>query len=154
MYDRHVEFTTQVSSCVKPYQQDCIPCPVAAGDWPLSHWYTKASGNRSCYCKTYTDILLKHTADRTRRPGRHQQSDHKTIAMCVQNDSSGNTKPARTIEYDIVGAPQADFSFAVTFPFHPSPAGGYVTIIREYSQGANDLLFNLPTGTSINKNYL
>lgn len=71
-----------------------------------------------------------------------------TNALRVQTGNSRDPKTTRTIEYDIVGAPQADFSFAVTFPFHPSPAGGQVTIIREYSQGANDLLFNLPTGTS------
>jgi len=26
-------------------------------------------------------------------------------------------------DYDIVGHPQADFHFCVTFPFHPAPGG-------------------------------
>eukprot|EP00892_Ulva_mutabilis_P003937 jgi/Ulvmu1/1915/UM012_0075.1 len=61
-------------------------------------------------------------------------------------DPSNGSKSSRVVEYDIVGAPQADFSFAVTFPYHPAPAGAEVTILREYSQGANGILYNLPTG--------
>lgn len=37
------------------------------------------------------------------------------------------------LEYDIIGHPQADFHFAVVFPFH-SAGGGSVTLIREYAQ--------------------
>jgi hypothetical protein len=36
----------------------------------------------------------------------------------------------------VVGHPQSDFQFAVTFPFHPSKdgKGAEVTVIREYAQ--------------------
>lgn len=37
------------------------------------------------------------------------------------------------LEYDIIGHPQSDFHFAVSFPFH-SADGGSVTLIREYAQ--------------------
>lgn len=66
----------------------------------------------------------------------------------MQETGSNGSKATRTVEYDIVGAPQANFSFAVTFPFHPSSSGDQVTILREFSQGANDFLYNLPTGTA------
>ncbi|KAI7843822.1 hypothetical protein COHA_002720 [Chlorella ohadii] len=49
------------------------------------------------------------------------------------------------LEYDIIGHPQADFHFAVVFPFH-SADGGSVTLIREYAQGLNQLMWCLPTG--------
>lgn len=37
-------------------------------------------------------------------------------------------------EYDVIGHPQCDFHFAVTFPWHPGPGGGSVTLLREYAQ--------------------
>lgn len=54
-----------------------------------------------------------------------------------------------TLEFDVVGHPRANFSFSVTFPFHPykdGRKGGEVTLIREYAQGPNALMYCLPTG--------
>lgn len=55
MYDRHVEFTTQVSSCVGKDQQNCTPGP--AKDELLvtrtsATGAQKPSRHRSCFCKT------------------------------------------------------------------------------------------------------
>jgi hypothetical protein len=54
------------------------------------------------------------------------------------------------VQYDIIGHPQAEYQFAVTFPFHPGTeaAPPSVTIIREYCQGPNSVLYNLPTGVA------
>lgn len=53
-------------------------------------------------------------------------------------------------EFDIIGHPRANFHFCVTFPFHPAPSGrwqdGHVTLVREYCQGINELVYCLPTG--------
>eukprot|EP00884_Botryococcus_braunii_P018785 jgi/Botrbrau1/5590/Bobra.97_2s0018.1 len=55
----------------------------------------------------------------------------------------------RVIDYDLVGHPKGEFKFAVSFPFHPYPdrPGGEVTLIREYSQGSNEMSWALPTGS-------
>eukprot|EP00242_Pyramimonas_sp_CCMP2087_P006718 CAMPEP_0198215104 /NCGR_PEP_ID=MMETSP1445-20131203/47116_1 /TAXON_ID=36898 /ORGANISM="Pyramimonas sp., Strain CCMP2087" /LENGTH=218 /DNA_ID=CAMNT_0043890657 /DNA_START=225 /DNA_END=881 /DNA_ORIENTATION=- len=58
------------------------------------------------------------------------------------------------VEYDIVGHPQAEFKYAVVFPFHPKQGGGgEVTILKEYNQGINDLAYCLPTGGFSPKNH-
>ncbi|KAK9809171.1 hypothetical protein WJX72_010608 [[Myrmecia] bisecta] len=52
-------------------------------------------------------------------------------------------------EYDVIGHPQAGFHFTATFPFHPyghGRKGGEVTILREYCQGVNQMLYSLPAG--------
>lgn len=57
--------------------------------------------------------------------------------------------PGHVIDFDIAGHPQANFSFAVTFPFHPNAdgtKGGSVTLVREYAQGLDALMYCLPTG--------
>eukprot|EP00775_Hariotina_reticulata_P009708 gene9708-9867_t len=67
----------------------------------------------------------------------------------VRFSASGNPAESRTVEFDVVGHPRARFSFAVTFPFHPykdGRKGGEVTLIREYAQGPNSLVYCLPTG--------
>ncbi|PSC72803.1 hypothetical protein C2E20_4083 [Micractinium conductrix] len=52
-----------------------------------------------------------------------------------------------TYEYDVAGHPQADFHFSVTFPFHAGgPGGGSVTLLHEYAQGVNKMMWCLPTG--------
>lgn len=110
---------------------------------------------RSCPWKSapyaHQDVFcVSHAIRAASRPSKvwhHAHNAVTPVSVPMQEDSSGSSKPARTVEYDIVGAPNADFSFAVTFPFHPSPSGDQVTIIREYSQGANAILYNLPTGT-------
>ncbi|KAK9843778.1 hypothetical protein WJX81_005907 [Elliptochloris bilobata] len=59
-------------------------------------------------------------------------------------------RPEVEYDYDIVGHPQADFHFCVTFPFHPLPdgqRGGEVTLLREHCQGPNKMMFVLPTGS-------
>lgn len=56
---------------------------------------------------------------------------------------------AHEVMFDVIGHPQSDFQFAVTFPFHPfkdGRKGGEVTVIREYAQGPNCLMYCLPTG--------
>ncbi|GBF98548.1 hypothetical protein Rsub_11878 [Raphidocelis subcapitata] len=55
---------------------------------------------------------------------------------------------SRDVNFDVVGHPQSAFRFAVTFPFHPyrDRKGGEVTVIREYAQGPNSLMYCLPTG--------
>lgn len=56
-------------------------------------------------------------------------------------------------EFDVIGHPGADFHFVVAFPFHPpeDPAQhwseGHVTLIREYAQGPNALIYGLPAGS-------
>ncbi|KAL4457906.1 hypothetical protein ABPG75_012771 [Micractinium tetrahymenae] len=64
----------------------------------------------------------------------------------VQFPSSDGSTPGAVHEYDVIGHPQCDFHFAVTFPWHPGPGGGSVTLIREYAQGLNQLVWCLPTG--------
>eukprot|EP00878_Enallax_costatus_P027733 GHUV01029882.1.p1 GENE.GHUV01029882.1~~GHUV01029882.1.p1 ORF type:complete len:164 (+),score=6.55 GHUV01029882.1:542-1033(+) len=55
----------------------------------------------------------------------------------------------RVLDFDVVGHPRANFCFAVTFPYHSykdGRKGGEVTLIREYAQGPNALMYCLPTG--------
>ncbi|KAG2499480.1 hypothetical protein HYH03_002427 [Edaphochlamys debaryana] len=60
----------------------------------------------------------------------------------------GSGPEARLVEYDVIGHPQCDFSYAVAVPFHPAAGGrpAQVTVIREYAQGPNCLQYCLPTG--------
>lgn len=51
--------------------------------------------------------------------------------------------------YDIVGHPLSEYQFAVVFAYHPATGGqkgGEVTVIREYAQGPNSMMYCLPTG--------
>ncbi|KXZ50516.1 hypothetical protein GPECTOR_16g691 [Gonium pectorale] len=52
------------------------------------------------------------------------------------------------IHYDVVGHPSMSFSFAVAFPFHPATdtTPAQVTVVREYAQGPNCIMYCLPTG--------
>ena len=54
------------------------------------------------------------------------------------------------INYDIVGHPRCGFRFVTCFPFHPATSehSSRVTLLREYCQGPNSELYNLPTGTT------
>ncbi|KAG2437775.1 hypothetical protein HYH02_011150 [Chlamydomonas schloesseri] len=58
---------------------------------------------------------------------------------------SGQTQ---TVQYDVVGHPQCSFVSAVAFPFHPatSTSPAQVTLVREYAQGPNALMYTLPCG--------
>lgn len=53
-------------------------------------------------------------------------------------------------DYDIIGHPKANFHFTVTFPYHRPTSGrwqdGEVTLIKEYAQGVNGMVYCLPTG--------
>jgi len=53
-------------------------------------------------------------------------------------------------DYDIIGHPGAEFHYCVTFPFHSASTGrwqdGEVTLIKEYAQGINEMVYCLPTG--------
>lgn len=64
----------------------------------------------------------------------------------VQFPSSDGQSQGPIHSYDIIGHPQCSFHFAVVFPWHPGPDGGSVTLIREYAQGVNQLVWCLPTG--------
>ncbi|KAK9802841.1 hypothetical protein WJX73_005715 [Symbiochloris irregularis] len=66
-------------------------------------------------------------------------------------------QPEAVHEFDVVGHPQSDFQFAVTFPFHPhgrGRKGGQVTVLREYCSGVNDMMWVLPTGGFSPKRHL
>lgn len=55
----------------------------------------------------------------------------------------------RLVPYDVIGHPQANFSFAVAFPFHPykdGRKGGEVTLVREYAHGPDCMMYGLPAG--------
>jgi hypothetical protein len=68
------------------------------------------------------------------------------------NSASTAQTPPLSLHFDLVGHPQANFQYAVTFPFHPHPLHpsdwrkGQVTLLREYAQGVNQLVYCLPTG--------
>lgn len=51
----------------------------------------------------------------------------------------------------MIGHPRNQFHYAISFPYHPptdeQPAS--VTVIQEYCQGPNQLLYNLPTGVRL-----
>ncbi len=59
--------------------------------------------------------------------------DLLAIAARPSNEQPCGMLQGPVLEYDIIGHPQADFHFAVVFPFH-SADGGSVTLIREYAQ--------------------
>jgi len=58
--------------------------------------------------------------------------------------SSNNLPEAKVLDFDIVGHPKANFSFAVALPYHTKSAT--VTVLREYAQGPNAIMYCLPTG--------
>ena len=63
-----------------------------------------------------------------------------------------NSEVARKeVEYDVVGHPSANFKYCVVFPYHLDAdkrdwQKGHVTVIKEYCQGLNDVLYSLPAG--------
>ncbi|KAG2441566.1 hypothetical protein HXX76_003187 [Chlamydomonas incerta] len=61
---------------------------------------------------------------------------------------TSTTGQAHAVQYDVVGNPHMDFRFTVAFPFHPATAKApaQVTLVREYAQGPNALMFTLPCG--------
>ncbi|KAG2451992.1 hypothetical protein HYH02_003763 [Chlamydomonas schloesseri] len=61
---------------------------------------------------------------------------------------TSTTGQSHTVQYDVVGNPHLDFRFSVAFPFHPATATSpaQVTLVREYAQGPNALMFTLPCG--------
>lgn len=56
-------------------------------------------------------------------------------------------------EFDVVGHPKASFHFCISFPYHPPKntsdhwSEGEVTLIKEYAQGPNALVYGLPAGS-------
>ena len=68
----------------------------------------------------------------------------------VRFPATTETPQGEEHEFDIIGHPRANFHFCVTFPFHPAASGrwqdGHVTLVREYCQGINELVYCLPTG--------
>lgn len=53
--------------------------------------------------------------------------------------------------FDVVSHPRSGGRFVVVFPFHPAdPGGGHptpsVTLVREFAQGPNTLVWTLPSG--------
>ncbi|GIL48317.1 hypothetical protein Vafri_4597 [Volvox africanus] len=55
---------------------------------------------------------------------------------------------AHSLHYDVVGHPNCSFCFAVAIPFHPATetAPAQVTLVREYAQGPNILMYCFPSG--------
>eukprot|EP00198_Chlamydomonas_reinhardtii_P009948 XP_001699285.1 predicted protein [Chlamydomonas reinhardtii] len=53
-----------------------------------------------------------------------------------------------TLHYDVVGHPQSHHQFSCSFPFHPATATtpAQVTVVHEYAQGPNALMYSLPCG--------
>lgn len=54
-------------------------------------------------------------------------------------------------EFDVIGHPKSSFCFCVALPFHPPKDGkdwreGEITMIREYAQGPNEMVYGLPAG--------
>lgn len=54
-------------------------------------------------------------------------------------------------EFDVIGHPKSSFCFCVALPFHPPKDGkdwreGEITMIREYAQGPNEMMYGLPAG--------
>lgn len=71
-----------------------------------------------------------------------------------QNQDTGTTSTGgETHEFDVVGHPKASFHFCISFPYHPpaDPSShwseGEVTLIQEYAQGPNALVYGLPAGS-------
>jgi hypothetical protein len=50
-----------------------------------------------------------------------------------------------TVSFDVVSHPQAGCHFCVVFPYHAQPEPA-VTVIREFAQGPNALVWSLPAG--------
>ncbi|EFJ46688.1 hypothetical protein VOLCADRAFT_118065, partial [Volvox carteri f. nagariensis] len=52
------------------------------------------------------------------------------------------------LHYDVVGHPSCSFCFAVALPFHPATETtlAQVTVVREYAQGPNRLMYCFPSG--------
>lgn len=55
------------------------------------------------------------------------------------------------VEYDVIGHPKSNFQYAVVFPYHPGSnkedwQDGEVTLIKEYCQGVNEVMYSLPAG--------
>lgn len=77
--------------------------------------------------------------------------DTEVQFLSSNSSSTAQTSPP-SLHFDLVGHPQANFQYAVTFPFHPHPLHpsdwrkGQVTLLREYAQGVNQLQYCLPTG--------
>ena len=76
------------------------------------------------------------------------QSDGPFMPATMQGSVPDSERVLKEIEYDIIGSPAANFSFAVAFPFHSACEGAppCATLIREYCQGPNCVMYNLPTG--------
>ncbi|GIL74677.1 hypothetical protein Vretifemale_4603 [Volvox reticuliferus] len=55
---------------------------------------------------------------------------------------------AHSLHYDVVGHPNCSFCFAVAIPFHPATetTPAQVTMVREYAQGPNILMYCFPSG--------
>ncbi|KAL6757253.1 hypothetical protein V8C86DRAFT_2629459 [Haematococcus lacustris] len=55
---------------------------------------------------------------------------------------------AKELHFDVVGHPRWHFSFACVLPFHTAEGDqpAEVTLIKEYAQGPNQVIFNLPCG--------
>lgn len=60
-----------------------------------------------------------------------------------------NSRQAEEHDFDIIGHPQASFHFAAVFPFHPATSSqpAQVTILKEFCQGPNQMMYSLPAGS-------
>lgn len=62
---------------------------------------------------------------------------------------SSKERPAEEHDFDVIGHPQASFHFSAVFPFHPAndEAPAEVTILKEFCQGPNQMMYSLPAGS-------
>ena len=73
---------------------------------------------------------------------------HRDVKLWQASSDDAGDHACDTVSFDVVGHPRCSFQYSVVFPFHSSTKDeeAKVTIIREYCQGPNAMLFNLPTG--------
>lgn len=85
---------------------------------------------------------------------RYMTMYNRRVVFPSRDGACGDPGAGREVhDFDVVGHPGANFHFVVAFPFHPPDdpsvhwSAGHVTLIREYAQGPNALIYGLPAGS-------
>jgi len=68
----------------------------------------------------------------------------RTVEFPAPADAAPGAARAR-FAYDVVGHPRAQCHFVAVLPFHSGPEAA-VTLVREFAQGPNALVWSLPAG--------
>lgn len=125
----------------------------------VSHWNCRQSrGQRVVlYAMTKNDESQMFTiTSETAVYDRYMTVYNRRVEFPSQEQGSNGlttSRPGQTHEFDVVGHPKASFHFCISFPYHPpaDPSAhwseGEVTLIREYAQGPNALVYGLPAGS-------